>query len=63
MLNFAEAQWPGCEVTRIEQMAGAEDDEWGVRFRLGNEDDAEAWTGMKAWGIILPGGYGLTGWK
>lgn len=60
---FAKAKWPGCEATVIEPMAGADHGEWGVRFRLKHEDDAESWTSMKAWGIALPGGFGLTGWK
>jgi len=59
ILSFCNIQWPGEKITdlRIED-DGAVDANglWGARCRVGG-------TGMKFWGINLPGGCGLTGWK
>lgn len=53
-------EWPNEPVTDVDPMddvagyvTGAQ---WGARCRVDG-------TSMKLWGRVLPGGFGVTGWK
>jgi hypothetical protein len=53
---FCADQWPGDPVSEVEAMSGDEPPVWGVRCYVDG-------TSMKIWGVQLPGGFGVTGWK